>query len=143
VGREVVVSTLGNKRGTVIEVGDRGRYRVRVAELTMWCREEDLAEPTPSKKPKRPRDDKPRLVDDSPRRVRRVDLHGMRVDEAIAKVVDEINRALLADVERIEIVHGKGAGRIRDALHRHLASMSVVAAYRLDPRNPGVTWAYL
>jgi dsDNA-specific endonuclease/ATPase MutS2 len=40
------------------------------------------------------------------------------------------------------VVHGKGSGRLREALHRHLASMTVVVAFRLDPRNPGVTWIH-
>jgi dsDNA-specific endonuclease/ATPase MutS2 len=39
-------------------------------------------------------------------------------------------------------VHGKGSGRIREALHRRLAALPVVAAFRLDPANAGVTWIY-
>jgi dsDNA-specific endonuclease/ATPase MutS2 len=41
------------------------------------------------------------------------------------------------------VVHGKGSGRIRDALHRELAALPVVASFRLDPQNAGVTWVYL
>jgi len=71
-----------------------------------------------------------------------LDLHGLVVDEALARVVDEIDRSLLRGADRVEVVHGKGSGRLRDALHRHLASMTVVVAFRLDPRNPGVTWIH-
>jgi len=71
-----------------------------------------------------------------------VDLHGLLVEEALARVVDEIDRSLLRGADRVEVVHGKGTGRIRDALHRHLASIPVVAALRLDPKNPGVTWVH-
>jgi DNA mismatch repair protein MutS2 len=69
-----------------------------------------------------------------------VDLHGLGVEEAIARVVDEIDDALVRGADRIEVVHGKGSGRIRDALHRHLATMPVVAEFGLDQGNPGVTW---
>ena len=146
IGADVVVGTFGNKRGVVIAVGGKGRYQVRLDRVTMWCREEDLETPPEDgkKKPRRAaRAETPALRDDAaPPGC--VDLHGLRVEEAIARVVDEIDRALLRGADRVEVVHGKGSGRVRDALHRHLASMSVVvAAFRLDPANPGVTWVYL
>jgi hypothetical protein len=72
----------------------------------------------------------------------RVDLHGLVVEEALARIMEEIDRSLLRGADRVEVVHGKGTGRIRNALHRHLASMAVVAAFRLDPRNAGVTWVH-
>lgn len=145
VGADVVVRTLGNKRGIVIEAGRHGQYRVRAESVTMWCREQDLAAPPEGRKKKdaartdqdvsatSPSGDTPPV---------RVDLHGLRVDEAIARVVDEIDRALLRGADRIEVVHGKGSGRVKEALHRHLASMPVVAAFKLDRRNLGVTWVY-
>ena len=73
----------------------------------------------------------------------RIDLHGMSVDEAIARVVKEIDQAIRRGADRVEVVHGKGSGRIRDALHRELAALPVVASFRLDPQNAGVTWVYL
>ncbi len=153
-----MVKTLGNRRGTIIEAGASGRCRVRVEGITMWCREEELAaadegkkrakgprtkagrEPLPATETARQRDGAP-----GPRHGEhggRLDLHGFRVDEALARVDEEINRALLRGADRLEIVHGRGTGRIRDALHRHLASMAVVAAFRPDARNPGVTWVH-
>jgi DNA mismatch repair protein MutS2 len=69
-----------------------------------------------------------------------VDLHGLRVEDAIVRVVTEIDHALRRDADRVEIVHGKGSGRLKEAIHRHLASMPGITTFRLDPRNPGVTW---
>jgi DNA mismatch repair protein MutS2 len=69
-----------------------------------------------------------------------VDLHGLTVEDALARVVEAIDAALRRGADRLEVVHGRGSGRIRDALHRHLTTMTVVASFRLDPRNPGVTW---
>lgn len=145
VGAGVVVRTFGNKRGVVVEADRNGRYRVRVENLTVWCREEDLEIPPEGRKKTRTarKDLEPRAAsqpDIAP--PSRVDLHGLRVEEAIARVVDEIDRALLRGADRVEVVHGKGAGRIKEALHRQLAAMPVVSSFTLDRRNPGVTWVY-
>ena len=153
-GATVAVTTLGNKRGTVVS-SVRGRYRVRVEGVVVACRESDLAEVAGGQKPGRkarrahaaaghpagtPRDAHGSAA---PARVPRIDLHGLSVEEALARVDDALNRALLEGAERLEVLHGRGSGRIRDALHRHLESLSVVPAFRLDPLNPGVTIVHL
>jgi DNA mismatch repair protein MutS2 len=110
------------------------------------CRERDLAEPPKEGTRKKTRRANP---DETPRQAignapaGRIDLHGLTVDEAIARVVEEIDKAIRCGADRLEVVHGKGSGRIRNALHRELASLPVVASFRLDPRNAGVTWIFL
>ena len=147
IGAEVVVRTLRNKRGTIIEAGRNGRYRVRVEGITMSCREADLAAPPEVKKGKKTVSQKPpqdARGEGGPAAAKpsRVDLHGLLVEEGMARVLDEIDRALQRGADRVEIVHGKGSGRMRDAVHRHLALLPGVAAFKLDPENPGVTWVY-
>ena len=148
IGSEVVVRTLGNKRGVVIEAARNGRYRVRVEGVTTSCREDDLAAPAEGMGKKNASASRARLehphasTRDDTGPAARVDLHGLRVEDAIAKVMDEIDRALRNGAARLEVVHGKGSGRIKSALHRRLATLSVVAAFRVDPHNPGVTWVY-
>jgi DNA mismatch repair protein MutS2 len=70
---------------------------------------------------------------------REVDLHGLTVEEALARSERALNEALLADIGELRLIHGKSGGRIRDALHRWLSTMPVVPQFRLDPRNAGVT----
>jgi DNA mismatch repair protein MutS2 len=145
VGDTVIVRTLGKKRGEVIAIGRNGRYQLQVEGVTMWCRDDDLAAPVePRKKRKGARPERP-ATPGSDRSVAppgRVDLHGLVVEEALARVTREIDRSLLRGADRIEVVHGKGSGRVRDAVQRHLASMPVVAAFWLDPKNQGVTWVH-
>ena len=148
IGDAVVVRTLGNKRGEIIAVSRDERYQLRIEGVRMWCREEDLAVP------KEPRESKTRSRNTPQRHgdsgedpgclapPGRIDLHGLLVEEALARLVDEINRSLLRGADRVEVVHGKGSGRIRHAVHRHLGSMPVVASFRLDPTNAGVTWVH-
>jgi len=146
VGSIVVLVTLGKKRGIVVEAGRGGRYRVQVENTVVSCRENDLMAPPERKRKGSARKDPEKGTSDGDGGtavVSRIDLHGLTVEEAIARVLREINQALLRGANRIEIVHGKGSGRIRDALHRELTAISVVASFRLDPHNPGVTWIFL
>ena len=68
-----------------------------------------------------------------------VDLHGLSVDEALVRVERAINDALLADLPALRLIHGRSGGRIRSTAHRWLRQMPSVRAFRLDPRNEGVT----
>jgi DNA mismatch repair protein MutS2 len=144
-GGEVVVRTFGHKRGVLVAAGRDGRWQVRVGGVTMWCRREDLGLPPPAKK-RRDRRASPRETSEgSPRGTAaagRLDLHGLTVEDAIARVLDEIDLTLLRGADRLEVVHGKGTGRIRHELHRRLRGMPVVKAFRLDPANAGVTWVF-
>jgi DNA mismatch repair protein MutS2 len=145
-GADVVVTSLGKKRGTVVAEGRKGQYQVRVEGATMWCHQEDLAAPPKDGKPKRRRSQPDALVRKPASAERppaaRVDLHGLSVEEAIERVISEINRALQQGADRLEVVHGIGSGRIKRALHRQLSSISIVTAFALDGRNGGVTWVY-
>lgn len=142
VGAAVIVRPFGNKRGVVTAIGGNGRYELQIEGITMWCGEDDLAVPAvpPKKKPRGrgPAGRAPETI----AAPRPIDLHGLVVEEALARVVEEIDRSLLRGADRVEVVHGKGSGRIRDALHRQLGSMPVVAHFGLDPGNPGVTWIH-
>ena len=147
IGDAAIVRALGNKRGDIIAIGRDGRYQLRIEGVTMWCREEDLDTQKDSgrtkasrRKPGRRRHTEEERGHVAP--AGRLDLHGLIVDEALARLTDEIDRSLLRGADRLEVIHGKGSGRVRDAVHRHLASMLVVAAFRLDPVNPGVTWVH-
>jgi dsDNA-specific endonuclease/ATPase MutS2 len=68
-----------------------------------------------------------------------LDLHGLTVEEALARVDAAINAALLADAAELRVIHGRSGGRLRGALHRRLRDIATVRGFHLDPRNPGVT----
>ncbi len=142
VGDTAVVRTFGNKRGEIIAISRDGRYQVRIDGISMWCHEPDLAVADPPKKQKAPARPRQASPDETAASPGRVDLHGLTVEDALGRMVDEIDRSLRRGADRVEVVHGKGSGRVMAAVHRQLAAMSVVAAFRLDPHNPGVTWAH-
>jgi DNA mismatch repair protein MutS2 len=68
-----------------------------------------------------------------------IDLHGLTVEEALARAEEALNDALIADCAELRIIHGRSGGRIRTALHRRLREISSVRGFGIDPRNPGVT----
>lgn len=146
VGAEVVIAAIGNKRGVVVEAGHDGQYRVRVGSVTIACRERDLAvQPAGSKKRGRTRTPPtagPGVSTGAGEPAGAIDLHGLTVEEAMARVEHAIDHALRRGAERLDVMHGKGTGRIRHALHRLLTTLPVVASFELDPRNAGITRVY-
>lgn len=68
-----------------------------------------------------------------------IDLHGLSPDAALATLDAFINDAILAGHASVRVIHGRGAGRLRAAVHQRLASFAAVRHVRVDPANPGVT----
>lgn len=75
----------------------------------------------------------------SPGNTREVDLHGLTVEQAMAVVDAELDRALRGEVTTLRLIHGRSGGRIRSALHARLGELPVATQFRIDPENPGVT----
>jgi dsDNA-specific endonuclease/ATPase MutS2 len=74
-----------------------------------------------------------------PRAAGEVELHGLTVAEALNKIDQALNAALLASLPVVRFIHGRSGGRIRGALHQRLREIATVRGFRLDPHNPGVT----
>lgn len=66
-----------------------------------------------------------------------IDVRGLRADDAIAQVQACIDKAWLAEFKEVEIVHGRGTGALRRAIHAWLATCSAVASYALAPADRG------
>ncbi|HTK60468.1 MAG TPA: Smr/MutS family protein, partial [Candidatus Baltobacteraceae bacterium] len=70
------------------------------------------------------------------------DLHGLRRDEALGAAEALVQRAFVRGERAVRLVHGKGEGRLRDALHRWLKEHPLVAGFR-DAPGGGATLAAL
>jgi DNA mismatch repair protein MutS2 len=67
-----------------------------------------------------------------------LDLRGQTIDEGCMEVDRFIDRATLAKVERVEILHGKGTGALRKGIQQHLKSHRQVVDFRDgDPYEGG------
>lgn len=67
----------------------------------------------------------------------RIDLRGARVDEALADVQRFVDEAIVGGVPSLEILHGKGTGALRQAIHEQLAARPDVAAFAVAPPEQG------
>jgi DNA mismatch repair protein MutS2 len=60
------------------------------------------------------------------------------VEEALPLVDRLLDQAILQGAERVDIIHGTGTGRLKQAVRDHLKHHTMVKAVHGDV-NPGVT----
>ena len=68
---------------------------------------------------------------------RKINVVGLRVEDALPKVEKLIDQALLYGWEKVEIVHGVGTGRLREAIKRHLEQLPWVKELYPAPVGKG------
>lgn len=66
-----------------------------------------------------------------------INLLGKMVDEAIAELDKYLDDAYLSHLSSVRIVHGKGTGALRNAIHNYLKNVSYVSSYRLAEYGEG------
>ena len=62
---------------------------------------------------------------------------GMRVDEALPVIDKYLDDAYLAHLPQVSIIHGRGTGALRDAVHKHLRNLKYVKSFRLGEFGEG------
>ena len=62
---------------------------------------------------------------------------GMHVDEALAVVDKYLDNALLNKASSVRIIHGKGTGAVRSAVHQALRKTKYVKTFRLGVYGEG------
>ena len=66
-----------------------------------------------------------------------VNLLGKTVDEALAELDKYLDDAYLSHMPSVRVVHGKGTGALRKAIHNYLRKQKHVASYRLGEFGEG------
>ncbi len=66
-----------------------------------------------------------------------LNLIGKRVDEALPELDKYLDDAYLGHLEKVNIIHGRGTGALRDAVHNHLRKTKYVKSYRLGEFGEG------
>ena len=59
-----------------------------------------------------------------------IDIRGYRADEACKEVEKLISDALISNIAIVTIIHGKGTGALRQAIHSQLSQHPGVSSYR-------------
>lgn len=125
--------------GKIIALDDGGKkVQVQVGGMRVWVSPDQL-EPVPETSPPSPTEDSVASV-----RVKKmvtvpteVNLLGMRVDEALAVTEKFLDDAFLAGHKVVRIIHGRGTGRLRQAIHDFLRTHPHVQAFELAPLHQG------
>jgi len=68
-----------------------------------------------------------------------LDLRGQTVEEALLEVDRFLDNAVLCGLERVTVIHGKGTGALRTAVHAHLKGHKQVKGFRLGVYGEGET----
>ena len=66
-----------------------------------------------------------------------VNLIGKTVDEAIPELDKYLDDAYLAHLPQVTVIHGRGTGALKNAVHQHLKKLKYVGSYRLGTFGEG------
>lgn len=71
-----------------------------------------------------------------------IDLRGVRTEEAIRRVTEFIDEAIVVEIDTLRILHGKGDGILRQMIREYLRTVDIVKAFRdehIDQGGSGIT----
>lgn len=131
--------------GTILELRPNGLYLVAIGIMKVERPEKDLKPiVSGSEKAKKTYSTPALKTDVLSRRSAEapLDLHGMRVEEALKLLADKIDAAIQSDVDKVAVIHGLGTGALLHAVHEFLKKEPVVKNFKLEQGNPGTTWIY-
>ncbi len=130
----------------VLESLDRGKAEVRVAGKRLRCPEEELAPAVPlggakGRTERGGRRGRGKGVEvglaggaEVPEELH---LRGERVEPALRRLDDYLDRALLSSRREVRVVHGHGTGQLRKAVREHLRGHPAVASQRPGKSREG------
>src|SRR3989338_3069601 len=67
----------------------------------------------------------------------RINLIGLRVDEALPRLEKFLNHATMAGLSEVTIIHGVGMGILAKAVQEHLSEHPLVKSYRAGEQSEG------
>jgi len=139
-GDTVMVLSLGVK-ATVLDVAKNGTLKLKAGIMNMNAKQEEVRVVEAEKAVARKQTETYQQRAQHEFRARggspEVDLRGMMTDEAEAAVDLFIDNAVLARLESCVVIHGKGTGALRTAVHQQLKRHKHVKSFRLGTFGEG------
>ncbi|WP_088014913.1 endonuclease MutS2 [Gottfriedia acidiceleris] len=133
-GDEVKVISF-NQKGTLLDQISEGEWQVQLGIIKMKVKEKDIEYISS------PKVEKERTVTSVKGKDFHVnlelDLRGERYEDALIRVEKYIDDALLAGYPRINIIHGKGTGALRQGVQEYLKKHRAVKSYRYGAASEG------
>ena len=137
VGDTVEILKLGTK-ASVIAINKDGTYQLQAGIMKMTVKPDEvylLENENPYKQKGRPQHSgrEMKLEAHSPE----VDLRGMDTVEAVCALSLYLDSAFRANLKQVRIIHGKGTGAVRAAVHQELRKNKHVKTFRLGVYGEG------
>lgn len=125
------VSTLPNEKGDLFVQAGLLRTQVNIKDLEL------LPEEKIKQTEKRHSGSGKIRIDKAASVHQEVNLIGMTVDEAMPVLNKYLDDAYLAHMTQVTVIHGRGTGALRKAVHQQLARLKYVKSYRLGEFGEG------
>jgi len=143
-GQAVFIRSL-KRTGTVLSAADsRGDVEVEAGGMRVKVGLDGLRAVAADAAPEVPAEPRPiragDIVADEPVPLS-ISLRGERVDEALPRLDKYLDDAFVARYRHVTIIHGKGTGTLRRAVHDFLSRHPHVRAFRLGERGEGESGA--
>ncbi|MBR1742731.1 MAG: Smr/MutS family protein, partial [Lachnospiraceae bacterium] len=125
------VSTLPNEKGELFVQAGLLRTKVKLEDI-------EVIKEQKQEKPQKKNAGGGRIrMDKSMEIHQEVNLIGMTVDEAMPVLLKYLDDAYLAHLSQVRVIHGRGTGALRKAVHVQLKKMKYVKSYRLGEFGEG------
>lgn len=131
-GDTVQVLTL-NQKGTVLEVAGKDAH-VQVGSMKMKVKLDSL-EKLEENKPKETRGIVRRKTDEPT--ILELDLRGTTIDEASYEIDRYLDNAIMAGLNQVSLIHGKGTGALRKGVQEYLRTHPQVRSFRTGVHGEG------
>ncbi len=131
-GLQGTVSTLPDHKGNLFVQCGIMRSQANIKDLTVLAGQSSSSTP-PQPKSHTSRAKMSKALNISPE----INLLGKTVDEALAELDKYLDDAYLSRLSTVRVVHGKGTGALRNAVHSHLKKIKYVKSYRLGEYGEG------
>lgn len=142
-GDTVELVRLGT-RAQVVSVNKDGSLQLKAGILNVTARQDEVRVISAAQNGQKKKTPAPRRVNHmSSHQVtrsgakREIDLRGMLCDEGIALLSQSLDSAVMAHLAGVSIIHGKGTGAMRNAVHQYLRTCKYVKSYRLGRYGEG------
>lgn len=67
----------------------------------------------------------------------RIDVRGMRVTEALEKVQEFVDQAIMLGYPDLQILHGKGTGALKEEIRNYLRTVDLVQSAKDEQEDLG------
>lgn len=127
VGDKVYIKSLKNY-GNIEKVGNKGEYTIKFGMISSTVKANDIIKVKDTGKEKaKVNVNKPIMQKAAETEIK---LIGQSVEEAMYNLDVFINNAVVSNITELRVVHGKGTGKLRDAVQDYLKKSTIIAEYR-------------